>query len=57
MVAPADEPAFPLTYTVEGIRAAFSAAPSSSSKDLLLLAVFLMLFLLPAMRMLRKRFE
>jgi len=47
----------PLTYTEEGIRAAFSAAPSSSSKDLLLLAVFLMLFLLPAMRMLRKRFE
>jgi len=47
----------PLTYTVEGLRAAFSAAPSSSFQDLLVLTVFLMLFILPAMRMLRKRFE
>jgi ABC-2 type transport system permease protein len=47
----------PLTYTVEGLRAAFSAAPSSSFQDLLVLTVFLMLLILPAMRMLRKRFE
>lgn len=47
----------PLTYTVEGLRAAFSAAPSSPFRDLLVLTVFLMLFIFPAMRMLRKRFE
>ncbi len=47
----------PLTYTVEGLRAAFSAAPSSSFKEFLILTVFLVLFLLPATRMLRKRFE
>ncbi|KQC12732.1 MAG: multidrug ABC transporter permease [Methanosaeta sp. SDB] len=47
----------PLTYTVEGLRAAFSASPPSSFKGLLILTVFLILFILPAMRMLRKRFE
>jgi ABC-2 type transport system permease protein len=47
----------PLNYTVEGLRAAFSSAPSSSFKDLLILTVFLILLILPAMRMLRKRFE
>ncbi len=47
----------PLTYTVEGLRAAFSAAPSSSFKELIVLTGFLVLFILPAMRMLRKRFE
>jgi len=47
----------PLTYTVEGLRAAFSAAPSSSFRDFLVLTVFLVLFILPATRMLRKRFE
>jgi ABC-2 type transport system permease protein len=47
----------PLTYTVEGLRAAFSAAPSSPFRDFLVLTVFLVLFIFPAMRMLRKRFE
>ena len=48
----------PLTYTVEGLRAAFSADPSTSPfQDLLVLAVFLLLFIFPAMRLLRKRFE
>jgi ABC-2 type transport system permease protein len=47
----------PLTYTVEGLRGAFSANHSVPLQDFLVLAGFLILFIFPAMRMLRKRFE
>jgi len=47
----------PLTYTVEGLRGAFSAAPSSPLLDSIVLAGFFVLFIFPAIRLLRKRFE
>jgi len=47
----------PLTYTVEGLRGAFSTAPASPLLDSIILAGFFVLFIFPAMRILEKRFE
>jgi ABC-2 type transport system permease protein len=47
----------PLTYTVEGLRGAFTPAPASPLLDSIILAGFFVLFIFPAMRILEKRFE
>jgi len=47
----------PLTYTVKGLHGAFSASPTSPLQDVIVLSVFLFLFVFPAMKLLRKRFE
>jgi ABC-2 type transport system permease protein len=48
----------PLTYTVEGIERAFSGTGAAvSAYHLLVLAIFIVIFTLPAMRLLRRRFE
>jgi ABC-2 type transport system permease protein len=47
----------PLTYTVDGLRGAFSGIPQMTFLvDVVALAVFFVLFILPATRLLRKRF-
>jgi ABC-2 type transport system permease protein len=47
----------PLTYTVDGLRGAFSPIPQTMFVvDILALCVFLVLFILPATRLLRRRF-
>ncbi len=47
----------PLTYTVGGLQSAFGGSDSAMLWDYLILTLFLLLFLFPAMRLLRKRFE
>jgi ABC-2 type transport system permease protein len=47
----------PLTYTVDGLKSAFAGGSSAPLADYLVLMAFLMLFLFPAMRLLKMRFE
>ncbi|MCX6674527.1 MAG: ABC transporter permease [Methanothrix sp.] len=48
----------PLTYTVQGLQASFFAGRDSMLlQNLLVLLVFLILFLLPAIKLLHRRFE
>ena len=48
----------PLTYVVEGLRSAFGAArPATIMVDVGMLTVFLVLYLIPAMRLLERKFE
>lgn len=50
--------AMPLTYTVEGLRESFSLnATLMLLKDILLLIVFFLLFIVPAINLLKKKFE
>jgi len=47
----------PLTYTVDGLRGAFSPSPPTTILvDILALGAFFLLFILPATRLLRRRF-
>jgi ABC-2 type transport system permease protein len=47
----------PLTYTVDGLRGAFSPIPQTAILvDILVLGAFFLLFILPATRLLRRRF-
>ena len=47
----------PLTYTVDGLRGAFSSGPQAMLLvDVLALGAFFLLFILPATRLLRRRF-
>jgi ABC-2 type transport system permease protein len=47
----------PLTYTVDGLRGAFSPIPQTAILvDILALGAFFLLFILPATRLLRRRF-
>ena len=48
---------FPLTYTVEGLRGAFFTATASPLMDSIVLTGFFVLFIFPAMKILRKKFE
>jgi ABC-2 type transport system permease protein len=47
----------PLTYTVNGLKSAFDGSYSAQWWDYFVLLAFLMIFLLPAMRQLGKKFE
>jgi ABC-2 type transport system permease protein len=47
----------PLTYTINGLRNAFARNTSAISANFFVLTAFLLLFLFPAMRLLRKKFE
>lgn len=48
----------PLTYTVDGLRLSFSASSSGMVFiDILALILFLLLFILPAIKLLYKKFE
>lgn len=47
----------PLTYTVNGLQSAFAGNSSAPPGNYFVLIAFLLLFLFPAMRLLRKKFE
>jgi ABC-2 type transport system permease protein len=50
--------ALPLTYTVEGLRFSFSGGSGRMIlPDSLILIAFLLLFILPAVKLLSKKFE